>query len=489
MKPIKNALKELPKTAQNGNQQQQENNLPDAKQLADAIKTAIKKDQKNKALKFPLKAFPKAIQDIVRCWHDCYLLPVDFYAGAILAAASAAIGNYHHIQYKLHHVEPPICWMVIVGAPGVGKTPAIKFAMNPLFRQEKQFSKDHKAAVAQWEQDKQDAAKAKAKNYSQARPVRSQGVINDATIESLIKILPHNPKGLICYRDEFIGLMKSMNAYKSSGGDLEHWLSIWSGSPIILNRSSLEDAVFIESPFVPIIGGIQPGILIKLTDRNQVDNGYLHRLLFAFPETQDIPPDTNVTPDQSVFDHYREIIKRLGMFPKKDDNTPFVTELSKDAFKTFREHKIKTEKDCNSLDDDNIKSLYIKQLSYTLRFSLILEFLEIAATADDGFIKALSLKDLLKMKVSRQSMLKAIKLSEYFTSTSMKVIARSESPIAALPKRQQLLYDKLPTIITSSFAKSVGEKIGMSESTVKRLIYNRSIFKQTPDGAYRKLYT
>jgi hypothetical protein len=61
--------------------------------------------------------------------------------------------------------------------------------------------------------------------------------------------------------------------------------------------------------------------------------------------------------------------------------------------------------------------------------------------------------------------------------------------VAALPKRQQALYEKFPLTITSHHAKEIGDRLGMSESSVKRLLYNPKLFKQQSDGNYRKLFT
>lgn len=92
-----------------------------------------------------------------------------------------------------------------------------------------------------------------------------------------------NPDGFAGIYDELAAFLKSFNKYKSGGGDEEVMLSPFSGKSISVNRKSLEP-IFIEKPFVSIIGSIQPQVLINLFGNNKIDNGPTHRFLFAFPD-------------------------------------------------------------------------------------------------------------------------------------------------------------------------------------------------------------
>ena len=455
---------------------------PDAETIAATARQHLS-GQQALSPEFPLKAFPKALHDIVKCWSDCYLLPADYYAASILAAASGVIGNAYLVEYKIHQSEPAIVWVAIVGAPGIGKTPAIKFALGPLLREEQRFHKDHRQAVDEWEQEKKESAKNKKKQPPGARPCRRQRIINDTTIEALIKVHPANPRGLLSYRDELVAWFKSMNAYKSGGSDLETWLSIWSNSTIILNRVSNEDPIFIHSPFVSAVGGIQPGVLQTLTDNNKVDNGFVSRILFAYPDSQDIPAESDIVPDQSVFEHYRQIIANLSLLPVKDDDSPLTLKLSDKAKACYREQREKMRHISNNSDDENILSLHVKMLTYTLRFSLILELLEVACNEE-----LLSVRDMEQRTVSLTSMRRAIELADYFTATALRVLLRFESPVHTLNPRNKALYEALPFTVRTDMALAVGEKLGISASTVKRLIYNKNFFRQSPDGSYQKKF-
>lgn len=490
MKPIKEALKKLPVRPVNGNGHA---SPPDAIAVADAVKAAIEatREEPNP---FPLEAFPKRIQAIVRHWHSVYRRPIDFHGGSIIAAASGAIGNAFQIEHVVGDVEPLSAWVVIVGPPSSAKSPIMRTCLKPLFANEKLYSSEHKKAVEEWEANKLLAANAGAKRQvkEEPRPRREQRIVSDATIEALIKILltPNCWRGVIAFKDEFIGLMKGMNAYKSSGQDLEHFLSMWSGTPVMLNRSSLEDAGFVESPFIAILGSIQPGILSSLTDGGKIANGFLYRLLFCYPENVQIPKPSGEMPRQEIYDEYAEIIQNLNNLPTSPDRLPTVLRMTTEAFRLYEEYKIRTEQEIiNKTDDENIQSLYGKIISYTLRLAGILDLLEFVSTADRDFLRLLSHADISKHQVSATSIKRAILLSDYFTRNSLKILTRTEDPTAALPPKQYHLYEKLPIHCTSAFAIEVAEKLGVSAKTARRLIRRKDLFAQNKDGSYRKLYT
>lgn len=491
MKPVKKALKELPKSnltpiQQNGNGAPE---MPDIEKLADEVQAAIEA-QKEEPNSFPTGAMPKAVQRIMSHWHNVYRRPIDFHGGSIIAAASAAIANSFHIEHVAGSVQPVAAWVVIVGPPSSAKSPIMRTCMKPLFEREKDHRKQLKDDLAQWELDK--AAAYQNKQKEPPRPELQQRIVNDATIESLIKVLMQRScwKGVIAFKDEFMGLIKGMNAYKTSGQDLEHFLSMWSGMPIMLNRSGMEYAGFVETPFVAMLGAIQPGILNGLTDGGKIANGFLYRLLFAYPEEVKIPLPSGELPKPEIYQEYARIIQRLNDLPANEEGIPTILRLDAKAFKAYEKYKTHIEQEIiNKTDDENIQSLYGKIVDYTLRLAAIIDLIEYVAEGDDDFFKMLSHADMAKHQVSAASVHRAIKLSEYFTRNSLKILTKTEDPVAALPTKQRHLYEKLPNSCTSGYATGVAQRIGIGEKTARRLIRNRSLFAQNRDGSYRKLFT
>ncbi|MEZ4962001.1 MAG: DUF3987 domain-containing protein [Saprospiraceae bacterium] len=477
MKPIKDALKEI---------QSNGNGHPDGTDTAAVAAAAIAKMEADKQpeVKYPLDAFPKPLQGIIQCWVDCYQLPPEYYATSVLAAVSALTGNAFRVEYKLFQTETPIIYAAIVGAPGIGKTPAIKFAIKSVLDKEERLDREWKEAHEEWRKECFKNAHRKVKAPNPPEPVRREVLLNDTTVEAISQSLPNNPRGLLSYRDELLAWFKSMNAYKASGADLEVWLSIWSNTSMKINRVG-KPPLFIRRPFVSVIGGIQPGVLHKLTDNNNIDNGFLSRILFAYPDNQDIPPETDIFPDISVFDHYREILDNVQKLPLQEDGEPITLKLHEKAKAHYKAYREQIRLQCNAEENEAIRSLHIKMNAYVLRLALLLELMEFAC-AEPGFFKN---ANIAKSTVSLASIERAIRLCGYYTASALKILQRFESPIQTLNARNKALYEELPPIVRTSVAIEVGEKLKMSPSTVKRLIYNQVFFKQMPDGSYRKKFT
>lgn len=480
MKPIKEALKSIivpAADAANGNGQH-----PDPAEIAKAAQSRLEANRQP-SVEFPLDALPKELRSIIQCWVDCYLLPPEYYATSVLSAVSALAGNAFRVEYKLFQTETPIIYAAIVGAPGIGKTPAIKFAIKPLLDQEDQLDKEYKDAYDDWKKECFRNAHRKVKTPNPPEPIRRELILNDTTVEAISQSLPNNPRGLLSYRDELIAWFKSMNAYKQSGADLEVWLSVWSNTSMKINRVG-KPPLFIRRPFVSVIGGIQPGVLHKLADNNNIDNGFLSRILFAYPDNQDIPPDTDIHPDITVFQHYREILNVIHQLTGHAEE-PTVIKLSPEARTRYREHREQKRQVSNAEENEGIRSLHIKMVAYVLRIALLIELIEFAC-ADEKFRAS---ANIAKMTVNQASIERAISLCEYYTTSALKILQRFESPVQTLNAKNKALYEALPAVVSTSVAIEVGEKLIISASTVKRLLYNQTFFKQTPDGSYRKKYT
>ncbi|RMF19783.1 MAG: DUF3987 domain-containing protein [Bacteroidetes bacterium] len=427
---------------------------------------------------FPLDALPEALQGIIKAWNRAYLLPVDYYATAALVAASTICGSRYRVTYKLNQHEYPTIYAAIVGAPGLGKTPAINTALSPLFRLEEQFAKEFQNDLNEWKRECHELSQLANRPPDPPRPICREIIVNDATLEALNDTLAHNPAGILYYRDELNAWLASMNQYRK-GADTEFWLSNWSNTTIKINRKG-RDPILIKRPFVNVIGGIQPGILHNLAADNNAHNGFLARILFAYPENQNIPPESDILPDQSVFDHYQDIYRNLYLLPDSDDGPTalHLTRRAKDVFTEFVEH---IRNDANTAEEETVKSLFIKMKSYCLRFSLILHLLDLASNKPP-----ISSNDLANTEISETTIRHAIKLCEYYTATALRVLIRFESPVNQLPEKHRALYEALPDAFRRELALETAQHLEISTSTVKRLLNNQILFKRSGPGMYEK---
>lgn len=116
------------------------------------------------------------------------------------------------------------------------------------------------------------------------KPVKSQFIANDITLEALVDLHQESDNAIGVFKDELAGWLKDMNKYRA-GSDLEFWLSCWSGKRCWLNRLTRKGS-FVEKPFIPVLGGIQPAILNSFYTRENKDNGFMDRMLLSFPESE-----------------------------------------------------------------------------------------------------------------------------------------------------------------------------------------------------------
>jgi len=474
----------------------------DLKDKSKNEKDENEKDGKIKAVPFPLHAFPKQVQDIINDLFRAYQLPIDYYGLSILTVSAGVIGNSYKLYYKRGYTVPANIYGAIVGTSTIGKTPVLKFCLKPVSQIEAAFHIVYKAELMDWKSQIKD------EDSNDPRPKRRDLLINDATTESVNEALESNPKGLLLFLDELVAWIKSLNQYRK-GSDLEYWLSIWSNSAVKVNRVS-KDTLFISKPCISVIGGLQPTVLDELASNGKKDNGFLFRILFAYPDMQKKSYETGKEPSKKTYDEYEKLIKGLHDLhtkPITDEDDKEKTEsvnveqktesvsveqktesvvnlkLSADARKIYVEWYDKNVDLINATKNENTKSLYGKLDNYCLRISLVLELMqsvceEKTVNPDSTFIQA-------------QTMQNAIALIEYFRWSGMKVfkLIDSDDPLDKLTSEKLEVYEALPKKVKTGEAVKVAEEMGMGGRTFLRtILYNERLFEKVGTGSYHKLY-
>lgn len=442
-------------------------------------------EKKSTGNPFPVEALPPKLSAIVNTFHKCYGLPVDYFGLGVLTAASVAIGNAVCIQYKHNYAFPPILYGAIVGNSSIGKTPAINMCLGPIFDLEEKYRNDYEVQYQQWKQDCFDIQISGMKREDPPKPKQRELIINDATTEAINNSLADNPRGLLLVRDELNGWINSLNQYRK-GSDLEFWLSVWSNQSVKVNRVG-KDALFVKKPFVSVIGGIQPAILSGFAQDGRADNGFLARILFAWPDEMRKPYENDLTPDISIFDKYQSIISNLHHLPhnftEEGYGDPTMIDLDEAARKTYKTwHKDNTDL-INQEESDVVKSILGKMESYLLRLALILSLLDLVIENENP-----TEEDLQNHTVGQGEILRSIALIQYFKNTALKVIGSLESPVKKLSTEKEAFYEALPEEFNTKAAIEAGEKTALSERTVKRLLNDFTLFRQLGRGKYRKVY-
>ncbi len=400
--------------------------------------------------KFPLHIFPKPIQSYIT---ECNLklnASVDFMGVSFLWVLSVLIGNTLKIRVRNGWVDSPILWINVIGDAGVGKTPDIKLILRPLLdlnnQEIKRYVKRRKEFKEYEEMSKED----KAANGSKEAPVKTQMIVDDVTIEALIEMHSHNPKSLGVFKDELAGWFKDMNKYRE-GSDKERFLSAWSGDSIVLNRRTAEDA-FVESPFIPILGGIQADIFKQFQTSENQSNGFMDRMLFCDPKKRaEYPPEEELSEDS--IKKYRESIFMLKEIIDKEFTTiedgvcvPKILNITPSA------KKLLLKSDKNLIDkmhsDDELshyKGMFAKQRTYIPRFALLLEVVNCL------------FEDYHPNVVTDKSIKDATELSNYFISMAKNNKAENKQSCKLtdfIKKHKDKPIKELSVLIVKSFPKA-----------------------------------
>lgn len=242
----------------------------------------------------PLDIVPVPFQRWVEDVSKRMQCPPDFVAAGMLVMAGAIVGAGCGIRPKKHDdwMVVPNLWGGVVGRPSMLKTPAIGEAMKPLDRLEsaaksaydsamKTHDAEYEAYKAQKESlqtDMRKAAKGKGNltmdnlkgdfaNLSEPdAPVWRRYKTNDATIEKMAELQKDNPRGLLLFRDELIGLFATWDK-DGREADRAFYLESWNGIRPYTSDRIGRGTVFVDNLCVSLFGGIQPSKL----------SGYLHQ--------------------------------------------------------------------------------------------------------------------------------------------------------------------------------------------------------------------
>lgn len=450
-------------------------------------------------LNFPVSAFPKRMQDIIYATNKDLAFPIDFIGCSLLFAASTAVGNSCRVKVKLGWEEGVVMYMALVGKPGTSKSHPMDFAIKPLktkdalsyqqYIQEKQ-AYDKIMSMPRKEREEKGITDPEVPHFSRR-------LVSDFTQEALIEILTHNTKGISVYADELAGWFKNFNRYHQ-GSDLEFWLSSWSQKPVIHDRKCTE-AVFIDKPFVGVMGGIQPSLLKSLFKGNKSECGFLDRILFAKPPNleKSIWSDTEVSSD--IFNSWTNILDRLIDLPKytiqlmsmlkgsseesrvsslDTEGEPFVFIFSQKAWDKLLEWQRHNKKLCDEALEENLVGIYSKLEIYIIRLSLLMQTLSWAC--GEGDFSTVELKAIER----------AIQLIEYFRAMAEEVYAAIQysDPLENLSKKMLSLYLQLPDNFKTSEGQQFAGLHNIPIRTFNRFITRKELFEKIDRGHYRKLF-
>lgn len=305
---------------------------------------------------FPLEALPYALAEFVRSISETKGAPADFPGVALLTVAGACIGTTRRLQIKSDWTEFPCIYAGLVAEPGSMKTPSIKPVLAPVRRKQRE--------AARRSEDDPDIPLEHL--YS-----------TDLTVESVNAILSKNHRGILIHQDELVSWTNSDNQYRGGrGADRQYWLKVWSSEAVKVDRKS-SAGCYVHSPFICVLGGIQPDMLSGMVDRLQRQDGFLHRLLIVLPADVEETELSLASVPVELIREWEDTVDRLYCFGFDADNDPITIPFTEEAFEAwrawYRSHQAQL---LDPTFPPHLRGPWQKLKAYSARLALIIRCLE-----------------------------------------------------------------------------------------------------------------
>ncbi len=308
-------------------------------------------------LKAELPPVQKMLEEMIpepfRAWvvdaADRMQVPQDFLIAPLLVVCGSVVGTSCKIRPKrLDDWEvTPNLWGGIVGPPSFLKTPSLNETVNKtLGRLEAKAREKHEAQLQEHDvsvmvgaaQKKalqsamEKAAKQEAAGKSEGKsvtelankinafgesepPTERRYRTNDSSIEKIVELLNENPRGLLYFRDELIGLFKRAER-AGNEQDRAFLLESWNGDGSHVDDRIGRGTVRTDNLCISLLGGIQPdklsGYLHGAINEGEND-GFVQRLqLMVYPDPVGKWQYLDRKPDMVARERAYRIIERLA---------------------------------------------------------------------------------------------------------------------------------------------------------------------------------
>ena len=305
-------------------------------------------DELAPVMKFDYDLLPDAMRSWIQDISERMQCPPDFVAVAALGAIAAVLGRKIGIrpQARTDWTVVPNLWIMVVGRPGVLKSPALEAGLAPLKRLIAEANDTYQAAEEQYKVEaltaklKQEAAEKTARKMlakdpesdlssvlavdgKAVSPVLKRYQANDCTPASLGELLRQNPNGLLVFRDEVVSLLKSLDRDGQEEGR-GFYLTAWNGdSPYTFDRIGRGLNLTIPAICLSLLGGTQPGRLSEYVYHavkgGAADDGLIQRFgVMVWPDIPKKWKNVDRTPDKDAKNQAYQIFTYLDKLTPDD---------------------------------------------------------------------------------------------------------------------------------------------------------------------------
>ncbi|UVT20559.1 MAG: DUF3987 domain-containing protein [Nitrospira sp.] len=370
----------------------------------------------------PLEIVPSAFRGMVKDVSERMQCPPDYVATAMIVMAGSIIGAGCGIRPKKNDdwTVVPNLWGGVVGRPSMLKTPAISEAMKPLEKLESlakqaydEALKKHDAEVEAFKAQKEalqadmrkvakgigkpgknmDDIKQEFRDLTEPdRPVWRRYKTNDATVEKMAELQAENPRGLLVFRDELIGLLATWDK-DGHESDRAFFLEGFNGQNSYTADRIGRGHIYTPSNTVSLFGGIQPAKLtgyLYAAMRGHNNDGFVQRLqMCVYPDEPsawkliDRPIDAYArqTAHHAV-QHMADMdFRQCGAYGDENERTPYYR-FSDEGQVVFNEFLTELEMKLRSQDDEPVILEHLgKYRSLMPSLALIFHLLDLASNA------------------------------------------------------------------------------------------------------------
>lgn len=360
--------------------------------------------------KFPFEIFPREFQTFITHLKSVSGFDTNLSSLAFLSASATSIGNAVKINNGKYFAKP-ILWCVLVGDSGTRKSHIMKKPFDFLDTRDKEEMIHFQEAIG------------KAETDSPPPPAKTTILLN-ATMEAISKVHQDNPRGIILFKDEIIGMLKDFNKYNKGGGDKQELMELFNGNSLKVHRAT-RDTIYLPETCVNIIGGIQPDRIKYLMNEENLADGFFYRLLLS--RVNEYKPLTynSESINQAIQDSSNLIFESLYNYGETE------LKVSKEVDLIYKDWFDSSQVNC--FNDPFSKALQSKLETYVWRFCIILDVLDQVSN------------DSRRTEIKAETMDKAIRLAEYFRKESTEIYQESfsEGVLESQPQEFQRIYRKL----------------------------------------------
>lgn len=263
---------------------------------------------------FDMAVLPSTLRPWVADICERVQCPPDYVAVSVVASLAAVVGRKVAIRPQARTDWTVIAnqWALLIGRPGLLKSPAMEQALAMLKRRVARALEENERAVFDFqaqalaeklraEAREKQARKLLANNphadvahllshQEPEEPTLRRYLANDSTAAALGELLRQNPNGLLVHRDELVSLLRALDR-EDNAEARGFYLTAWNGdSGYTFDRIGRGFNLHIPAVCLSLLGSTQParlaGYVRAATSGGEADDGLIQRFgLLVWPDT------------------------------------------------------------------------------------------------------------------------------------------------------------------------------------------------------------